>query len=236
MSLLNTALQFASNCVNITDEERHIILYAKKSLKSSSGLFDVTMVSFDGAETCELVGAYLLHNVTDTHDYNFGLYRDDRLGITKAYPHQTEKIKKNLCDIFSKHGLKITIKANKKIINFLDVSLNLSTGTHTPFNKHNIPLYIKQKSNHTPRIIGNIRQSINRRLSEISYNKESFEKAAPFYQKALDNSSYKHLLTFSSNIPTQTSNSKRKNRKRDVIWYNPPFSKNIYTNIEHTFL
>ena len=55
------------------------------------------------------------------------------------------------------------------------------------------------------------------------------------YQKALDNSGYKHLLTFSSNIPTQTSNSKRKIRKRDIIWYNPPFSKNISTNIGRTF-
>lgn len=84
MSLLITALQFASNYVNITDEERHIILHAKQSLlyntgepwgkKSSSGLFDVTMGSFDGAETCELVDAYLLHYIRETHDYNFGLY------------------------------------------------------------------------------------------------------------------------------------------------------------------
>ena len=247
MSLLITALQFASNYVNITDEERHIILHAKQSLlyntgepwgkKSSSGLFDVTMGSFDGAETCELVGAYLLHNIRETHDYNFGLYRDDGLGITKASPRQTEKVKKNLCDIFGKHGLKIIIEANKKIVNFLDVSLNLSTGTYMPFNKpNNIPLYINKKSNHPPRIISNIPQSINRRLSEISYDKESFDKAAPFYQKALDNSGYKHLLTFSSNIPTQTSNSKRKNRKRDIIWYNPPFSKNVSTNIGRTFL
>ena len=40
-----------------------------RMLASSSGLFDVTMGSFDGAETCELVGAYLLHNIRDTHDY-----------------------------------------------------------------------------------------------------------------------------------------------------------------------
>ena len=100
-----------------------------------------------------------------------------------------------------------------------------------PFNKpNNIPLYINKKSNHPPRIISNIPQSINRRLSEISY-----DKAAPFYQKALDNSGYKHLLTFSSSIPTKTSISKRRNRKRDIIWYNPPFSKNVSTNIGHTF-
>ena len=76
-----------------------IILHAKTSLlfntgepwgkKSSSGLFDVTMGSFDGAETHELVGASLLHIVRDTHDYNFGLYRDGGLGITKASPRQT---------------------------------------------------------------------------------------------------------------------------------------------------
>ena len=247
MSLLNTALQFASNYVNITDEERHIILHAKKSLlyntvepwgkKTSSGLFDVTMGSFDGRETCELIGAYLLHNIKDAHDYDFGLNRDDGLGITKASPRQTEKIKKDLRNIFGKHGLKITIEANKQIVNFLDVSLNLSDGTHMLFNKpNNIPLYINKKSNHPPHIISNIPQSIYRRLSEISYDKESFDKAAPIYQKALDNSGYKHLLTFSSHISTHTSHSKRKHRKRDIIWYKPPFSKNVSTNIGRTFL
>ena len=56
-----------------------------------------------------------------------------------------------------------------------------------PFNKpNNIPLYVDKKSNHPPRIISNIPHSIIRRLSVISYDKESFDKAAPFYQKALD--------------------------------------------------
>ena len=245
MSPLNTALQFASTYVNITDEEKQIILHAKKSLlyntgepwgkKTSSGLFDVPMGSFDGAETFELAGAYLLHNIKDTHDYDFGLYRDDGLGITKASPRQTDKIKKDLCNIFGKHGLKISIEANKQIVNFLDVSLDLSDATHMPFNKlNNIPLYINKKSNQPPRIISNIPQSINRQLSEISYDKESFHKAAPIYQKALDNSRYKHFLAFSLHISTQTSRFRRQNRKRDIIWYNPPFSKNVSTNIGRT--
>ena len=64
----------------------HIILHAKKSLlydsgdswgkQASSNLFDVTMGSYDGGETCELVGAFLLHNI-----------RDDGLGISNASPH-----------------------------------------------------------------------------------------------------------------------------------------------------
>ena len=55
-------------------------------------------------------------------------------------------------------------------------------------------------------------------------------------QKALDNSGYKHLLTFSSHISTHTSHSRRKHRKRDIIWYNSPFSTNVSTNIGCTFL
>ena len=67
-----------------------------------------------------------------------------------------------------------------------------------PYTKeNNIPLYVHKRSNHPQRIIENIPQSINKRLSEISYNEESFAKATPVYQKALDESGYKHRLTFS---------------------------------------
>ena len=45
-----------------------------------TGLFDVTMGSYDGAETCELVGLFLLNEIRKRHN-NFGLYRDDELGI-----------------------------------------------------------------------------------------------------------------------------------------------------------
>ena len=89
-------------------------------------------------------------------------------------------------------GLKITIEANKKVVNFLDVTLNLNNGKYMPYNKpNNNPLYINKKSNHPPSIIDNIPLSINKRLSEISYDEESFYKAAPLYQNALNNSGYK---------------------------------------------
>ncbi|KAL9977640.1 hypothetical protein ACROYT_G015069 [Oculina patagonica] len=242
VDLISAALQFASSYVNITDDERHIILHAKKSLlyskgeswgkKTTSNLFDVTMGSYDGAESCELVGAYLLHTIKEKHGYNFGLYRDDGLGVTQASPRQTERIKKDLCDIFGKHGLKITIEANKKIVNFLDVTLNLSSGKHMPYNKpNNIPLYVNKKSNHPPRIIDNIPQSINRRLTEISFDEESFNKAAPIYQKALNNSGYTHHLTFTPQTPIQPASPERKNQKREIIWYNPPYSRNVATNV-----
>ena len=84
--------------------------------RTSSSLFDVTMGSFDGAESCELVGSYLLHLITTKHGNNFGLYRDDGLGVIKATAREIENIKKDLCSIFNKYGLKITVEANKKII------------------------------------------------------------------------------------------------------------------------
>ena len=106
-----------------------------------------------------------------------------------------------------------------------------------PYNKpNNIPLYVNKKSNHPPRIIDNIPQSINRRLSEISYDEESFNKAAPIYQKTLNNSGYTHHLTFSPQTPIQPASPARKNRKREIIWYNPPYSRNVATNVGRAFL
>ena len=126
IELLSEALQIASEYVTITDNERHIILLAKSSnkysycepwgKKTSCNLFDITMGSYDGAESCELVGTHLLHKIKEKFDSacDFGLYRDDGLGISKASPRQTELIKKDLCGIFRNCGLKITIEAKKK--------------------------------------------------------------------------------------------------------------------------
>ena len=158
LDLLNDVLDFAANYANITDDERHIT-HAKKSClfssgeqwckKSSSNFFDITMGSYDGAETCELVGCFLLHQITTKHGNNFGLYRDDGLGISNKSPREVELIKKDLCAIFRKQGLKITIKADKKCVDFLDVTLNLSNGKHMPYAKpNNPPLYIHSKSKH----------------------------------------------------------------------------------------
>ena len=159
------------------------------------------MGNYDGAESCELVGAYLLHKIKQKFGStcDFGLYRDDGLGISRASPRQTELNKKDLCGIFSSYGLKITIEANKKTVNFLDVTLNLSDGKYMAYTKPgNTPLYVNRKSNHPPRIIENIPKSINKRLSEISIDENSFNQSAPLYQRALDDSGYHHRLTFTT--------------------------------------
>jgi len=54
-----------------------------------------------------------------------------------------------MCKIFKSIGLGNAIEANKKTINFLDTTLNLTTATYKPFNKPgNTPIYIHHNSNH----------------------------------------------------------------------------------------
>ena len=231
--LLNAALDFASSYDNITDDERHIILHARKSLlynsgepwgkKTSSNLFDVTMGSYDGAETCELVGAFLLQNIQEKHGKNFGLYRDYGLGISNASPREVELIKKDLCTIFRNHGLKITIEANKKTVNFLDViyqTVNtcpiLSPTTHHFTSTENLITRLASSTTSPSLLIID---------SEISCNEDSFNKATPQYQKALNDSRYAHNLQYSQPAPAQSVTSPTKKRHRNTIWYNPPLQQ-----------
>ena len=82
------------------------------------------MGSLDGAETCVLVGTYILSLLSEKLDCDIGLYRDDGLAACRTTPRNYEKIKKSICAIFKELDLKITIKANKKIFDFLDITLN----------------------------------------------------------------------------------------------------------------
>ena len=108
-------------------------------------------------------------------------------------------------------------------------------GKHYPFTKEgNVPLYVHKKSNHPPSILKNIPDSINRRLSETSSDRECFDNAKTVYQEALNKSGYNYNLSYKeSHNDTQRS---RRNRPRNILWYNPPFSKNVKTNVGKCFL
>ena len=104
VDLLTEALAFASNYYTITDSEKQIIIQAKNAplftnneawrKKAEDSNFDVTMGSFDGAETCELVGSYLLSQLPPQHRDNLGLNRDDGLGAFRVPPREIEKNQK----------------------------------------------------------------------------------------------------------------------------------------------
>ena len=232
--LLSKALDFATTYRQITSHEREIILHAKRSLlfsdncprekKSANNQFDVTMGSFDGAETCELVGCYLLSLLTKKYGQNIGLYRDDGLAAFNAKPREIENIKKGICKVFRDNDLKITVEANTTKVNFLDVRLDLRSEKYYPYTKEgNIPFYVHKKSNHPPSILKNIPESINKRLSEISSDKECFDNAKNVYQEALNKSGHHYYLSYT---PSQTSRP-RKTRQRNILWFNPPYSRSV---------
>ena len=122
--------------------------------KKGTSPFDVTIGSYDGAETCELVGCFLLSQLQELLGHNIGLYRDDGLVISESTPKAIENIKKEMCRIFKSNGLRITIEVNKQIVNFLDVTFNLTNNTHHPYTKANTTLqYVHKESNHPPVVI-----------------------------------------------------------------------------------
>ena len=106
-----------------------------------------------------------------------------QLAISNATLRDTENTKKEICSVFNQNGLRITIEANKQIINFLDVTFNLNNSTYQPFTKSNTTLqYVHRKSNHPPPITTkNIPAGINRRLSSLSLDKASFNQATSPY-------------------------------------------------------
>ena len=70
--------------------------------------FDVTMGSYDGAESCELVGLFILSKLK-LLDVNLGLYRDDGLGFSNKTRRQIDILKKKIQSTFNELGLKITM-------------------------------------------------------------------------------------------------------------------------------
>ena len=197
-----------------------------------SGLFDVTMGSYHGAEICELVGLYLLNSIKNKFPtFNVGLYRDDGLGCHNLSKQKAEKLKKELQKIFKENNLKITVEPYLEYVNFLDVSLDMDNDSFGPYRKPNdTPIYINKHSNHPPSIIKKLPRMIQDRLSSISSSRESFEQSKEQYQEALNKSGYTETLEFKPH-PKKT-----RTRKRNILWYNPPWNAAITSNFGKQFL
>ena len=242
--LLKNALQWASQFIEISERDKTTILVSKASLlydlqkgpwkKKGDDDFDITMGSWDGAETCDICVLYLLSKVQHL-PINIGAYRDDWLAVSSQTNRQVELTRQALEKIFREHGLKIDAEANHTIINFLDVSFNLRTGLFSPYMKPNNQIfYVHSKSNHPKSILKNLPKNIENRLSKISANEDIFKEAIPPYQAALEASEYDHELTFDPNARQGTRS--QRNRNRNVTWFNPPWSNNVKTNIGKQFL
>ena len=147
---------------------------------------------------------------------------------------KTDRIRKEVIKIFKEIGFKIEIKTNLKIVDFLDITFNISNVTYKPYRKPNDNLLcVNTSSNQSPQIIKELPTSTAKRLSKNSSIIEIFNSAKVEYENALENSGY-HSIKLNY---TQTKENKSKhNRSRNIIWFNPPYSRNAITNVAKSFL
>ena len=167
--------------------------------EKSGDLFDVAIGIYDGAEVCELVGTFLLEKISEIcNKGDIGLYRDNGLAVfrNKSGTH-LEKITKKLQRLFKECNLEIIAESNVKIVNYLDVTLNLKDGFFRPYHKPGDQMQcIHTESNHPPNLIKHISASIETRLSNPSFTGMISKESTTNYKNNLGQSGCKKKLSY----------------------------------------
>ena len=163
---------------------------------------------------------------------NFGLYRDDGMGVYANSPGPAvERMKKAIVALYKENYLKITIDMGLVEANFLDVTFSLSKESYKSYRKPNSErLYVNRLSNHPPSILKQLPKMIEKRISELSHSEQEFNAVKPDYEAALRNSGYASTLRFTKPAAN------RRTRSRNVIYFNPPYNAAVTSNIGRKFL
>ena len=69
---------------------------------------------------------------------------------------------------------------------------------------------------------------VNKRISDLSCDKDEFDKAKDVYELAFKENG--HNATFKYE-PTKQNSKRKRNRQRNILWYNPPYNLQVKTNI-----
>ena len=156
----------------------------------------------------------------------FGIYRDDGLAIVEIKSGPIiGRLSKRLRKVFNRFGLEITIESNLVKTDFLDVKLDLRNDTFAPFRKPNFQTtYVNVQSNHPRYVVNQVPKSVNKRLTTISKNESSFNRAKQHYQEALVKGGHKHELKYN------TGNDKKTKRK-NILYLTPTFCLSVKTKI-----
>ena len=143
--------------MDFTNEEIEIVMEARAAMmfvngkpwcKKGGEVFDIGMGFYDWAECCEIVGLFLLEEMRQL-SIDVGIYRDDGLAVCDLSEQGVE-----LCKIFKKHQLEITVEANKLKVEFLDIYLDLEKQEYGPYRKEgDVPKYVHSKSNHPRKVL-----------------------------------------------------------------------------------
>ena len=149
---------------------------------------------------------------------------------------QLERIKKSLQKTFKDFVLEIVAECNLRIVNYLDVTLNLNDGSFRPCDKpDDIIQYINKEFNHPPNLIKHLPASIEKRLSNNSFDEKIFQESAIYYEDTLNKAGYLDKVVYHAPSASNQEN-KNKNRQRNVLWFNLPCSKSVTKRIGQYFL
>ena len=92
-----------------------------------------------------------------------------------------------IAGLFLLNNLSLEIECNLKTVNYLDITLDLNTGTYKRYREPNDEiLYIHAKSNHPANILKQLPRLIETRLSNLSSNSEIFHEASKHCQNILN--------------------------------------------------
>ena len=186
----------------------------------------------------ELVGIYMINCLMEVFNKNlFEIYRDDGLMVVRGGGPADDSARKNIIRIFNENDLKVTTETNVTSVDFLDVILDLRKNSTKPFIKpnSNTKNYVSTESSHPPVVIKSIPDMVSRRLSNISSSKDQFSQELPYYQEAMDRAGHRDKLVYKPKDNMVEAEPVKK-RSRGIIWFNPPWSSNIRTNIGGKFI
>ena len=112
-------------------------------------------------------------------------------------PRQAQKEAEHIVRIFKKYNLSLTIEANLKQVNFLDVTLDLANDCYKAFCKVNhTPEYVHTDSNHPPSVLKQIPVTVEKRISNLCLSQEMFDECKGTYQDALHRWGHKYNIRY----------------------------------------
>ena len=91
--------------------------------------------------------------------------------------------------------------------------------------------------NNPPNILKELPKAIDKRITDISCNQDIFDAAKTTYKQALRNSGFNEELKYKNKDgEEQIRNEEKRKRRRNIIWFNTPFSLSVKTKLENCFL
>ena len=91
-------------------------------------------------------------------------------------------------------------------------------------------MHINKNSNHPPTVQRQLAKSVGKRISETSSNEQIFKESIRIYEEALKKSGFYEKLEYVREVDKH-GKEENKRRKRKIIWFSPPYSNNVKSNV-----